>query len=157
MKFEKHLKSSGINAAIYEASNGTLFLRNGVFGNVLIRIPEGCVPLSSASNRSLDRWMNALALNAGGEDRASLAHATIEADGAPKDIKRIYRNVHFDGAYGEKACVINQDAYSLIERYDDVRIFAPYKDCLNDGVEREIPVLVILDKYEETVGIILGE
>lgn len=157
MKFEKHLKSSGINGAIYEASNGTLFLRNGVFGNVLVRIPEGCVPLSSVTNRSLDRWMNALVLNGNVESRASLASAIIEADGAPKDIKRIYRDVLYDGAYGDKMCMINQDAYTLIERYDDVRIFTPYADPVQDGVEREIPVLVILDKHEETIGIILGE
>jgi hypothetical protein len=47
MKFEKHLKSTGINAVIYKARNGDLFLRNGVFGNVLMRIPEGCAPISN--------------------------------------------------------------------------------------------------------------
>lgn len=157
MKFEKHLKSSGMNAVIYKATNGDLFLRNGVFGNVLVRIPEGVAPVSSTIIRDLDMWMNDLVINGNRELGAVLASATIEAEGAPKDIKRIYRAILFDGTLGDQMCIINQDAYSLIERYDDVRIFTPRKAHDDTAIEHEIAALVLINKNEETIGIILGE
>ena len=157
MKFEKHLKSVGINGVIYKATNGNLFLRNGVFGNVLVRIPDGVSPISSTITRDLDWWMNDLVINGNQEISALLTDATIEADGAPKDIKRIYSDLLSNGTLGTAMCRINQDAYSLIERYDDIRIFTPRKYELEGGVEPEISTLVILDKNEETIGIILGE
>ena len=157
MKFEKHLKSTGINGVIYKATNGNLFLRNGVFGNVLMRIPKGCTPISSTSTRNLDWWMNDLVINGRTELGALLTDATIEAEGAPKDIKRIYRPVLFDGSLGSQACRINQDAYSLIERYDDIHIYTPRGSHDESAIEHEIPVLVICNKNEETIAIILGE
>ena len=123
MKFEKHLKSTGINAVIYKATNGNLFLRNGVFGNVLVRIPEGCAPISTTVTRGLDLWMNQLVINGSFAIGAQLAGAMLDADGTPKDIKRVYRDVLINGEYGNRKCIISQDAYTLIERYDDIRIF----------------------------------
>lgn len=160
MKFEKHLKSTGINAVIYKATNGNLFLRNGVFGNVLVRIPEGFAPISSAITRDLDLWLNDLVINGRSCVDAQLESARLRADGAPKDIQRIYRDVirtgELSGKYGNRICIINQDAYSLIEEYDDVRIFKPFDEYLEGNTEPPIPALVILDKREETIGIILN-
>lgn len=157
MKFEKHLKSTGVNAVIYKATNGNLFLRNGVFGNVLARIPEGIVPISSTITRDLDWWMNDLVIAGDKVVGAQLAGAMLEPSGAPKDIKRIYRDVLITGEYGDRKCIINQDAYTLIERYDDIRIYQRVVKYLDEGVEHPIDALVILNKNEETIGIILGE
>ena len=160
MKFEKHLKSTGIKAVIYKARNGNLFLRNGVFGNVLMRIPEGCAPIGNTITRDLDLWLNDLVINGRDCADAQLESARLMADGAPKDIQRIYRNVirtgEFSGKYGDKICIINQDAYSLIEQYDDIRIFKPFDEYFGENTEPPIPALVILDKREETIGIILN-
>ena len=101
--------------------------------------------------------MDDLVINGSTEIGAQLAGATIEPDGAPKDIKRIYRDVLINGNYGDRHCAINQDAYTLVERYDDIRIFSPHASHIDDGIEHPISTLVILDKKEETIGIILGE
>jgi hypothetical protein len=92
---------------------------------------------------------------------AQLAEARLIPDGAPKDIQRIYRDVirtgEFSGKYGDRICIISQDAYSLIEQHDDIRIYKPLgEDYLGENVEPPIPALVILDKREETIGIILN-
>lgn len=160
MKFEKHLKSTGIRAVIYKARNGNLFLRNGVFGNVLVRIPEGFAPISNTITRDLDLWLNDLVINGRDCVDAQLAEARLRPDGAPKDIVRIYRDVirtgELSGKYGDKVCIINQDAYSLIEEYDDIRIFIPFYEYFGENTEPPIPALVILNKHGETVGIILN-
>lgn len=158
MKFEKYLKATGINGVIYKASNGALFLRNGVFGNVLMRIPEGCSPISSTMNRDLDQWMDDIVIDGHHLTGAQIFDAKIDPEGKPKDIKRIYCEILIDGRFGSTTCIINQDAYTLIERYDDVRIFAPIPDDRDyDAIEHEIPALVIVNKNEEVIGIILSE
>lgn len=159
MKFEKHLKSTGVNAVIFKASNGSLFLRNGVFGNVLARIPEGCAPISSTTTRDLDHWMDDIVISGHDLPGTQIYAARLEAEGKPKDILRIYRDILIDGRFGDSTCTISQDAYSLIEHYDDVRIFTPIPedDRYYDAIEHEIPALVIVDRNEEVIGIILGE
>jgi hypothetical protein len=105
--------------------------------------------------------MDDLAISCGdGLPYAQISAARLEADGKPKDIKRIYRDVLNDGRFGERQCTINNDAYSLIEHHDDIRIFKPIEeddDLYGDGIEHEVPALVILDRDEQTVGIIIGE
>lgn len=159
MKFEKHLKATGINAAIYKASNGALFMRNGVFGNVLMRIPEGYEAISSTMNRDLDKWMDDIVINAQYQPYAHIYDARIDPEGKPKDIKRIYRDILIDGRFGDHTCTINQDAYTLIESFDDIRIFAPHPsdEWQDDAVEHEISALAIVNKNEDVIGIILGE
>ena len=41
--------------------------------------------------------------------------------------------------------------------YDDIHIYTPRKAHDESAIEHEIPVLVICNKNEETIGIILGE
>lgn len=159
MKFEKHLKATGINGVIYKASNGALFLLNGVFGNVLMRIPEGCSPISSTMNRDLDQWMDDIVIDGHHLTGAQIFDAKIDPEGKPKDIKRIYCEILIDGRFGSTTCIINQDAYTLIERYDDVRIYRPRLATHQDdnAIEHETSALVIVNKNDEVIGIILSE
>ncbi len=156
MKFEKFLKSVGIDGVIYKASNGDLYLRNGMFGNVLMRIPEGVNPVSGGYTRYADHWMNGLVSAGCDLTHAQLTDARLSADGAPKEIVRIYRDVLMGGNYGDCICGITQDAYTLLERYDDVRIFMPTLETVVEGVEPETPALVIIGNDDKVVGIILG-
>jgi len=130
-----------------------------MFGEVLMRIPEGIAPITSAYERNFDPWMNVnLVINASDLLGASLAAAMLEPEGTPKEIKRLYRDILINGEYGDRKCIICQDAYTLIERYDDVRIFTPHRDDpASDGIEHQTPALVILDREERVVGIIFGE
>lgn len=158
MKFEKHVKTTGINGVIYKAFNGDLYLRGGMFGNVLMRIPEGMAPVTAAYTRELDLWMNReLVQNCSHLMLATLAKARLDPDGTPKDIERVYRNLLPNGEIGHRECIINQDAYTLLERRDDVRIYYPeYDDPASEGVEPQSPALVILDAEDRVIGIILG-
>lgn len=157
MKFEKFLKSVGIDGVIYKASNGDLYLRDGMFGNVLMRIPEGMCPVNGGYTRDLDRWMDQLVFIGSNMCHGQLAEARLSADGTPKEIVRIYRDILMGGNYGNRICEITQDAYTLIEKYDDVWIFSPSVDgAVNEGVEPETPALYILSRDDQVVGIILG-
>ena len=158
MKFEKHVKTTGINGVIYKASNGDLYLRGGMFGNVLMRVPEGMAPVTAAYTRDIDFWMNRRLIQDGSHLMiAELTDARLDPDGTPKDIERVYRDRLANGDFGRRECVINQDAYTLLERRDDVRIYYPeYDDPASDGVEPQSPALVILDAEDRVIGIILG-
>lgn len=158
MKFEKHVKTTGINGVIYKASNGDLYLRGGMFGNVLMRVPEGMAPVTAAYTRDLDFWMNYRLIQDGSHLlSAELMSARLDPDGTPKEIERVYRDRLANGAFGQRECVINQDAYTLLERRDDVRIYYPeYDDPASEGVEPRSPALVILDAEDRVIGIILG-
>ncbi len=158
MKFEKHVKTTGINGVIYKASNGDLYLRGGMYGNVLMRVPEGMAPVTAAYEKSLDPWMNIeLIENATELPIADLAYARLEPNGAPKEILRGYRDLTVMGEHGLRECIIPQDAYTLIERRDDVRIFNPDGVTPMAGnIEPRSPALVILDAEDRVIGIILG-
>lgn len=169
MKFEKHLKNTGIYGVIYKASDGTQFLRTGRTGNTLVRIPVAAATLSLNVVSKLDGWIEDILIH-GAEDlpTAELCAARLEKDGKAKDIRRIFRDVNPTG-YGERECVITQEAFALIEKGDDVRIYDPSADVnvSDDDLEPideapapeecvELrPALVILDKTGDVEGIIL--
>lgn len=159
MKFEKHVKNTGIKGVIYKASNGDLYLRGGMYGNVLMRVPEGMAPVTAAYEKNLDPWMNRNLIEDGDTlVIADLACARLERDGTPKEIQRVYRELLSNGEHGRRECTITQDAYTLLERNDDVRIFVPtHDDSPNMDIEPQVPALVILDLEDRVVGIILGE
>lgn len=158
MKFEKHVKTTGINGVIYKASNGDLYLRGGMYGNVLMRVPEGMAPITAAYEKHLDPWMNTeLIENAPELPIAELAYARLDPDGAPKEILRGYRDLIANGEHGWRECIIPQDAYTLLERRDDVRIFNPDDDApMGGNIEPRSPALVVLDAEDRVIGIILG-
>lgn len=159
MKFEKHVKTTGINGVIYKASNGDLYLRGGMYGNVLMRVPEGMAPVTAAYEKSLDPWMNRELIENGSElPIADLACAMLKPDGTPKEIQRVYRDLLANGEHGQLMCIITQDAYTLIKRDDDVRIFYPDNTApVGMNIEPQTPALVVLDLEDRVIGIILGE
>lgn len=172
MKFEKHLKNTGIYGVVCTAHNGDKYLRTGKNGHVLARVPAGFAPVGQAVTHELEGWINDILIN-GAEclHEAKLFAAKLEKDGKAKDIRRIWADyVDGDSAFGERRCEIDNTAFGLIERDDDVRIFDPNIDCslldeddlepIDEPVEAKdgetiTPALVILDHEENVVGIIL--
>ncbi len=171
MKFEKHLKNAGIYGVIFAAFNGDKYLRTGKNGNVLARIPGGFTPISGAEVVPMEGWIDNLLIKSV-EDllEAGLFAARLAKDGRAKDIKRVFHDVPFEGAFGKRECAIDNSAFGLIERADLVRIFDPsvdinfYGDDLEpideeppkpEECEHISPALVILDRDETVVGIIL--
>lgn len=171
MKFEKHLKNAGIYGVIFAASNGDKYLRTGKNGNVLARIPGGFTPISGAEVVPMEGWIDNLLIKSA-EDllEAGLFAARLAKDGRAKDIKRVFHDVPFEGAFGKRECAIDNSAFGLIERADLVRIFDPTVDLeqideddlepIDEPVEAGLAevvtsALVILDRDETVVGIIL--
>lgn len=167
MKFEKHLKNVGICGTVFAASNGEKYLRIGRYGSVLVRIPAGFSPITATSVQDMEPWVNNLLIN-GAEDlpHAELFAAKLEKDGRAKDILRIWREISASGEYTEATCTIDNAAFGLIERGDDVRIFDPSVDIEVDELEfldeepapeetvTLFPALVILNRDETVEGII---
>ena len=168
MKFEKHLKNTGIYGIICKASDGTQFLRCGRTGNTLVRIPTAAATLSLDVASKLDGWIEDILMR-DAEDlpKAELYAAKLEKDGKAKDIRRVFRDVTPTG-YGGRECMITQEAFALIERRDDVRIFDPSVDILDvddlepideqptdEKCEKLLPALVILNRSGDVEGIIL--
>lgn len=170
MKFEKHLKNAGIYGVIFAAFNGDKYLRTGKNGNVLARIPGGFTPISGAEVVPMEGWIDDLLIkNADDLKIAELYAARLAKDGRAKDIKRVFRDLLND-KFGERECVIDNTAFGLIERSDSVYIFDPAIDLEVDEddlepideeppkpeeCERISPALVIFDRDETIVGIIL--
>lgn len=165
MKFEKHLKNTGIYGVIYAASNGDKYLRTGKNGNVLARIPAGFAPIGAPEVCPMESWIDRLLIK-GADDlpEAELFAARLEKDGRAKDIRRIWADI--DGE--RRCCEIDNAAFGLIERGDMVKIFDPQVDLDEDDLEpideeppkpedSEFirPALVILDRGETVVGIII--
>lgn len=172
MKFEKHLKNTGIYGVIFTAKNGDKYLRTGKNGNVLARVPAGFAPVGQAVTHDLEGWINDILITGAEELReADLFAAKLEKDGKAKDIRRVWADENHDGdnGFGQRRCEIDNAAFGLIERGDDVRIFDPNVDCsldlddlepIDEPVEAKdaetiTPALVILDRDETVVGIIL--
>jgi hypothetical protein len=171
MKFEKHLKNTGIYGVVCTAYNGDKYLRTGKNGHVLARVPAGFAPVGQAVTHDLEGWINDVLIKGAAElDMAELFAAKLEKDGKAKDIRRIWADGIFPDKVGERRCEIDNTAFSLIERGDDVRIFDPSIDCslldaddlepIDEPVEAKdaetiTPALVILDRDETVVGIIL--
>lgn len=165
MKFEKHLKNTGIYGVIFTASNGDKYLRTGKNGNVLARIPAGFAPVGQPTTQNLEGWIDEILIKgAEGLHEAELYGAKLKKDGKAKDIRRVWA----DGS-GKRRCEIDNAAFGLIERGDDVRIFDPSVDIRQideddlepieeppkpRDAESVAPALVILD-HDEIVGIIL--
>ena len=169
MKFEKHLKNTGLYGIIFTASNGDKYLRTGRNGNVLARIPAGFAPVGQPTTQNLEGWIDEVLIN-GGEDlyAARLFAAKLEKDGKAKDIRRVWADAISYDEVGKRRCEIDNTAFGLIERGDDVRIFDPAIDAheidelepIDEPVEAHeaekiVPALVILDPDETVVGIIL--
>lgn len=165
MKFEKHLKNTGIYGVIFAASNGDKYLRTGKNGNVLARIPAGFAPIGAPEVCPMESWIDNLLIK-GADDlhEAELFAARLEKDGRAKDIRRIWADI--DGE--RRCCEIDNAAFGLIERGDVVRIFDPRVDLDDDDLEpideeptkpeeSELirPALVILDRDETVSGIII--
>lgn len=164
MKFEKHLKNTGIYGVIVAASNGDKYLRTGRNGNVLARIPSGFTPISGAEVVPMEGWIDNLLVKGADDLReAELFAARLEKDGRAKDIRRIWADED-----EIRRCEIDNSAFGLIERADLVKIFDPEVDFGEDDLEPideeppkpeecELitPALVILDRNETVVGIVL--
>lgn len=173
MKFEKHLKNTGIYGVIFTASNGDKYLRTGGNGNVLARIPAGFAPVGQPTTRNLEGWINEILIKGAEELQvAKLFAAKLEKDGKAKDIRRVWAgdNRLGDDGFDQRRCEIDNAAFALIERGDDVRIFDPSIDLdqideddlepIDEPVEAKdaetvTPALVILNHDETVVGIIL--
>lgn len=169
MKFEKHLKNTGIYGVVCTAYNGDKYLRAGKNGHVLARVPAGFAPVGQAVTHDLEGWINDILIKgAEGLHEAELFAAEVERDGKAKDIRRVWADN--DTVDNERRCKIDNAAFGLIERGDDVRIFDPNVDCslideddlepIDEPVEAKdaetiTPALVILDRDETVVGIIL--
>jgi len=167
MKFEKHLKNTGIYGVIFAASNGDKYLRTGKNGDVLARIPAGFALIGATEVCSMEGWIDSLLIKGANDlPNAELYAAKLEKDGRAKDIRRVWT----DDDLGSRSCEIDNAAFGLIERADDVRIFDPQVDlgdCPDDlePIDEEPPkpedcefirpALVILNHDETVTGIIL--
>ena len=173
MKFEKHLKNTGIYGVIFTAKNGDKYLRTGKNGNVLARVPAGFAPIGDQVTHELEGWIDDILIG-GAEDliESKLIAAKLEKDGKARDIRRVWGVMLPDGTVtDEHRCEIDNAAFGLIERGDDVRIFdprvgveeiEPLEDLepIDEPVEAEdvvtlVPALVILDRDHRVSGIIL--
>lgn len=171
MKFEKYLKNTGIYGVIFAASNGDKYLRTGKDGNVLALIPAGFAPIGAPEVRPMEGWIDNLLIK-GADDlaNADLTSARLEKDGRAKDIQRVFRDEITEGRYGDRECVIENAAFGLIERSDMLKIFDPAVDLDVDEDDLEPideeppkpeeceminPALVVLDRAERVVGIII--
>lgn len=169
MKFEKHLKNTGIYGVIFAASNGDKYLRTGKDGNVLARIPAGFAPIGAPEVCPMESWIDNLLIE-GADDlpEAELFKAKLEKDGRVKDIIRVWSDGHTE--YAHRRCEIDNAAFGLIERGDMVKIFDPRVDLGNGDDDLEpideeppkpedceviSPALVILDRDETVTGIII--
>lgn len=167
MKFEKHLKNTGIYGVIFAASNGDKYLRTGKDGNVLARIPAGFAPIGAPEVCPMESWIDNLLIK-GADDlhEAELFAARLEKDGRAKDIRRIWADI--DGE--RRCCEIDNAAFGLIERGDMVKIFDPQVDLDADEddldpIDEESPnkeecefirpALVILDHNLDVTGIVI--
>lgn len=167
MKFEKHLKNTGIYGVIFAASNGDKYLRTGKNGDVLARIPAGFAPIGATEVCPMEGWIDNLLIK-GADDlsNAELYAAKLEKDGRAKDIRRVWT----DGYLGVRGCEIDNAAFGLIERSDVVRIFDPQVDLGDSPDDLEPideeppkpencevirPALVILDRDDTVTGIII--
>ena len=174
MKFEKHLKNTGIYGVIFVAKNGDKYLRCGRNGNVLARIPAGFAPIGDLVTHELETWIDEILIERADElHHASLFAAKLAKDGKARDIRRVWADHMRDGidtGVCQRRCEIDNAAFGLIERGDDVRIFDPEIDILQDDdddlepidepveekdVETILPALVILERDESVAGIIL--
>lgn len=172
MKFEKHLKNTGIYGVVFTAYNGDKYLRTGRFGNVLARVPAGFAPVGQAATHDLEGWIDEILIKcAEGLHEAKLFAAKLEKDGKAKDIRRVWADyLGGDYGFGDRRCEIDNAAFGLIERGDDVRIFDPSIDSRQIDEDDLEPIdepaeqnedekltsaLVILDHDEAVVGIIL--
>lgn len=170
MKFEKHLKNTGIYGIVFTASNGDKYLRTGRTGNVLARVPAGFAPVGQPTTQTLEGWIDEILIKgAEGLHEANLFAAKLEKDGKAKDIRRVWADYIGVGEFGQRRCEIDNAAFGLIERGDDVRIYDPSIDNYVDlddlepidepveanDAETITPALVILDHDETVVGIIL--
>lgn len=172
MKFEKHLKNTGIYGVIFVAKNGDKYLRCGKNGNVLARIPAGFAPIGDLVTHKLETWIDEILI--GGADElleSKLIAAELEKDGKARDIRRVWGYMSLDGTITGHRCKIDNTAFGLIERGDDVRIFDPRIDgeeiepledlepideLVEEAEEAEAvtPALVILDRDQRVAGII---
>ena len=172
MKFEKHLKNTGLYGIIFTASNGDKYLRTGRNGNVLARVPAGFAPVGQPTTLNLEGWIDEILVKgAEGLQEAKLYAAKLAKDGKAKDIRRVWADyIGGNFEFGERRCEIDNAAFGLIERGDDVRIFDPEIDLdrideddlepIDEPVEAKdaetlTAALVILDRDETVVGIIL--
>ena len=171
MKFEKHLKNTGLYGIIFTASNGDKYLRTGRNGNVLARVPAGFAPVGQPTTLSLEGWIDEILVKDGESlNVARLYAAKLTKDGKAKDIRRVWADAISPDEVGQRRCEIDNTAFGLIERGDDVRIFDPEIDLdrideddlepIDEPVEAKdaetlTAALVILDRDETVVGIIL--
>ena len=172
MKFEKHLKNTGIYGVIFAASNGDKYLRTGKNGDVLARIPAGFAPIGATEVYPMESWIDEILINgADSLEGGELFAARLEKDGRAKDIKRIFRGTKLPDEYDERECTIDQAAFALIERGDEIRIFDPQVDLGNGDDDLEPideeppkteecefirPALVILNRDDTVTGVIIA-
>lgn len=146
MKFEKFLKGCGTHGQILERSNGDKWL---VCAGVGMKIPVGVENLLGSGEvpEKIKTLVNAL-INADIDDKVKLTRATIEADGKPGDIIRVFGD-NLDIEVG----ICNAD-FGLLEKTDvniaEVEI-EESEDSYLDG-----KYLVILDRNDEVIGFIHG-
>lgn len=172
MKFEKYLKNTGIYGIVFAASNGDKYLGCGKDGHILARIPAGFAPIGAAEVYPMETWIDHILIKSVDDlSNADLAAARLEKDGRAKDIQRVFRDVIVEGEkFGERECVIDNAAFGLIERSDMLKIFDPQVDLDVDEDDLEPideepltpenselikPALVLLDRAERVVGIII--
>ncbi len=145
MKFEKFLKGCGTHGQIFTRNNGDKWL---ICAGVGMKVPAGVENLLGAGEVSekLKAIVEGL-INADTDDKVFLKRATIEKDGKPSDIIRVFGDL-LDIEVG-----IHNADFGLLEK----------TDCNLAEVEVEVEdfrtetkYLLILDPSDEVVGFIEG-
>ena len=143
MKFEKFLKGCGTHGQILERSNGDKWL---ICGGVGMLVPNGVINLlgSGVVGDKTKATIEAI-VKADTDDKVDLVRASLEKDGKPSDIIRVFG----DGLDIEVG-IRNAD-FGLLEKADynlaEVNI---------ESENSETEYLLVLDREDQVIGFIEG-
>ena len=151
MKFEKFLKGVGTHGQILERSNGDKWL---ICGGVGMLVPNGVINLlgSGVVGDKTKAIIEAI-VKADTDDKVDLTRASLEKDGKPSDIIRVFG----DGLDIEVG-IYNSD-FGLLEKSDVNLAEVEIEDGDIDDPQHNLvgrKYLLILDTEDEVIGFIQG-
>ena len=150
MKFEKFLKNVGTRGIIVNSTKYGKFL---LFGNVMLRIPDG-VNIMASFTKIMPEWQETIFrdFRDGYITEAELTDAALPTpDATPSQIKRI-----FEDAYDGRIAIDNK-TFGVIERSDRTYI---YPEDYEDNNNANVSALLVTTGHgdDETItGIVFDE
>lgn len=151
MKFEKFLKGCGTHGQILERENGDKWL---ICGGVGMLVPNGVINLlgSGVVGDKTKAIIEAI-VKADTDDKVDLVRASLEKDGKPSDIIRV-----FGDGLGIEVGIFNSD-FGLLEKSDVDLAEVEIEDGDIDDPQHNFAgrkYLLILNTEDEVIGFIQG-